>query len=1503
MKNKKVRRMLAVMMAMSLSVSMCAGTALATEPAADTAVEKEAAEEEPTKKADADTSENVDDAEETSSEESAAVKAEEETSSEESAPVKEEEKSDAEETSETADNSIALQADDGQQGADQPGSGDTAPGGDGQTPPEGGEGGPGGPGGPGGQPSVEIDPSVVTDKYGMKGYHALLGSWGSGGDNINDVENGDNDYLYTAGLLVKTEEGKTDYTSASNYGNEDESKNIIDSYETINESEADGVVINDDRSGLNGIIIKDTDYTISNADITMMTDADGKDTCDFSGKGSAIAVYGDSNVKITGSRIHTAGVATMPIFADSGATVTVEKSKLYSDGGTLHGDYMNSPDQATMVAPPWILGIMGSSRTTNLMGNNSTMNVIDSETEAGAWAVLSTDSGQNMVLNVYNTSLKLDNPDESQNLIQEKTNSQGGKSQIYESLDNPYTTNYGSGYGTYAIGNAKETFAGATINVGTYATIFTGGSATYKSLVEGEEYTLTSANGQEEDTVTYTAKEDKNTVINSDTFGFMVHQGENTIAIEQGTEVNSGYATFLVKSGSAQEEVTATIDNAEIENGGVLVQVMDNDDATNGGMMDPDDPANLNGSGMNFKPYHEENAGFRVTEDSGNAGGPGMPGGPGGAPGEMPGGGDPGMGMPGGGSGETESKNDGTVQSFTFTNGDYSGNIYNASGSDNSENGPLKGTTVELKLGEGATLDGAVASTAAVHVTYDGSKQLKANGGDAFETVEEAADFVKEYQNTYFDMTHYFDIGHVANLIDYNGGNDIDVTLENGAVWNVDDTSVINSLTITGASKVVVPEGVTLTVDGMEYTDCTIYADNLVVKEDGNYYVGILGSWSSGGKTVSDNDYAYYATLFVKGDDYETYSNEEGIVAGSYDAGSAVNVEINDSATGHNGIIVVDRDYEIRNTKIIMDTTANGTDTCDFSGKGSAVAVYGNSYVTIKDSYIETKGVAVMPIFADGGATVLVDNSTLISHGGTLHGDYMNSPDQATMVAPPWILGIMGSSRTTNLMGNNSTMHVVDSTTEAGAWAVLSTDSGSNMYLNVYNTSLTLNNADESKNLIQEETNSQGGQSQIYDSVDNPYTTNYGSGYGTYAIGAAVETFAGATMNVGTYGTIFTGGSATYTDIVDGHSYVLESATGETDYTYVADESKNTVINSDTFGFMVHQGENDIVIENGTEVNSGYATFLVKSGSSGETVDATVDSSVLNNGGVLIQVMDNDDATNGGMMAADDPANLNGGGMNFKPYHEENAGFNTAAAENDGSVQNFTFTNGDYSGNIYNASGSDHSVNGALKATTLNVNLGKGATLDGAAASTAAIHVTYDGSEEVKENGGYAYDNAEAAAAILDEQNIYFDMTHYFDIGHVANLVNYNGGNDINMTLTDDAVWNVEATSVVKTLNVSGGAQVVIPEGVTLTVGDQSYTGGIITEAGFTAAQIDQPAGPGTTDPGTAGSDTDGGKGSTTTTSKNAKTGDTNQAALWLIVAAAGAGAVVITRKRRNARS
>lgn len=613
--------------------------------------------------------------------------------------------------------------------------------------------------------------------------------------------------------------------------------------------------------------------------------------------------------------------------------------------------------------------------------------------------------------------------------------------------------------------------------------------------------------------------------------------------------------------------------------------------------------------------------------------------------------------------------------------------------------------------------------------------------------------------------------------------------------------------------------------------------------QNGDYtsLYGLIGSWSSGGNNVDedgnpildqDNDYLYTAAVAVVDGDIDTYTNDSLINSGNFDATSASDIVIDDSESGHNGILLYNvGDYTITNADINLETDADGSDTCDFSGVGSAIMATGDSNVTISDSELTTTGVTTMPIFADDGATVTVQNSTMVSNGGTLYGDYMNSPDQATMVAPPWILGIMGTSRSTNMMGDDTTMNFTDSDASSGAWGVLSTDSGSNMYLNMFNTSITLLNADEtSAAAIQEEKATTGVDSQIYESVDNPYSVNYGSGYGTYVIGNAVEMFAGATVNTGTYGSIFTGGTATFMSITEGETYTLKSATGEDDIDYTATATKNTVINSDTFGFMIHQSENTIDIQAGTEINSGYATFLVKSGSSNETVNATVDGASIANGGVLIQVMDNDDATTGGMMDADDEANLNGSGMNFKTIHAEAAGFNTASAKNDDSEQNFTFTNGEYSGNIYNASGSDNSEFGPLDATTVNVTLGNGAVYSGAAASTAAIHVTYDGSAAAKAQGGYAYtdDNKDD---ILAYQNTSFDITHYFDIGHVANLINYNGGNDINVTLTDDAVWNVTGESLITSLSVSDNATVVVKDGATLTVGDTVYEAGTYSAA------------------------------------------------------------------------
>ncbi len=1197
-----------------------------------------------------------------------------------------------------------------------------------------------------------------------------IGSWSGGGTDASTLA-GD-DYAYDPALYV-TADGVQEQLSTT--------ERITSG--TYNAQGATNVIINDNASGHNGILINNTSYTIKNAQISLITEADGTDTCDFSGKGTAIMAVGQNAVvNIENSKIYTSGVATMPIFVDNGATVTIRNSVLDSQGGTLYQDYMNSPDQTTMVAPPWILGIMGTSRATNMEGNDSTMNVIDSETSAANWAVLSTDSGSNMYLNMYNTSLTLTNADESSTLMQEE----GGE--LGETLDNPYTTNYGAGYGTYVIGDAVETFAGTTVNVGTYAVIFTGGTATFTNLEKGKTYTLKSATGEND--VTYVSGVNANSVVNSDTFGFMFHQEANSLTIENGTVVNSKLATFLLKTGSSNETATITVDNSTLNNGGMLIQIMDNDDATNGGMLSADDPLNTNGGSMNFIPYHAENEGFNTD------------------PATAP---------------DSE-------QNVTLTNGDYSGNVYNASGSDNSDYGPLPGTVLNLTIGEGATLTGAVASTAAIHVTYEGTQALAENGFAAFESEEEAAEFVAEYQNTYYWMNQYYDQGQVANLICDNGANNINVTVTDGAVWTVTGTSVINSLTVGGnGSAVVVPEGVTLTIDGTEYTNCIItyeavYTDKAVfIDPNGD---DAINSWTSGGTTATDNDYLYNAALYIdeSGEVVADYSSSERVV----DNGDGT-YTLEDPVSGHNGIMVVNAEYTISGYTIKMLTDADGTDTCDFSGKGTAIAVYGEkANVTIEDTTIETAGVATMPIFVDSGATVTIRNSVLDSQGGTLYQDYMNSPDQTTMVAPPWILGIMGTSRATNMEGNDSTMNVIDSETSAANWAVLSTDSGSNMYLNMYNTSLTLTNADESSTLMQEE----GGE--LGETLDNPYTTNYGAGYGTYVIGDAVETFAGTTVNVGTYAVIFTGGTATFTNLEKGKTYTLKSATGENDVTYVSGVNANSVVNSDTFGFMFHQEANSLTIENGTVVNSKLATFLLKTGSSNETATITVDNSTLNNGGMLIQIMDNDDATNGGMLSADDPLNTNGGSMNFIPYHAENEGFNTDPATAPDSEQNVTLTNGDYSGNVYNASGSDNSDYGPLPGTVLNLTIGEGATLTGAVASTAAIHVTYEGTQALAENGFAAFESEEEAAEFVAEyQNTYYWMNQYYDQGQVANLICDNGANNINVTVAAGAVWIVTGTSVINSLTLKEGATVVIEDGATLTIDGIEYTadelvGGIV---------------------------------------------------------------------------
>ena len=98
---------------------------------------------------------------------------------------------------------------------------------------------------------------------------------------------------------------------------------------------------------------------------------------------------------------------------------------------------------------------------------------------------------------------------------------------------------------------------------------------------------------------------------------------------------------------------------------------------------------------------------------------------------------------------------------------------------------------------------------------------------DAFDGADETTAFAEQHQNTSFTINEYWSIGQVANMVNDNGGNAVNVTLTGDAVWNVTGTSLIASLTIEGDAQVVVPEGITPTVNGTEYTDCILTADSI----------------------------------------------------------------------------------------------------------------------------------------------------------------------------------------------------------------------------------------------------------------------------------------------------------------------------------------------------------------------------------------------------------------------------------------------------------------------------------------------------------------------------------------------------------------------------------------------------------------------------------------------------------------------------------------------------
>jgi len=484
----------------------------------------------------------------------------------------------------------------------------------------------------------------------------------------------------------------------------------------------------------------------------------------------------------------------------------------------------------------------------------------------------------------------------------------------------------------------------------------------------------------------------------------------------------------------------------------------------------------------------------------------------------------------------------------------------------------------------------------------------------------------------------------------------------------------------------------------------------------------------------------------------------------------------------------------LSNSTIDLLTDGDGTPekTNDFVGLGAAVALFNGTTLTVDNVDIRTKGVAKPAFFTDS-SYILVKNSSFVVEGGELYDGYRNTADISVMVAPPWVLGISGNARGTNLVGEGPVNVFVDNEFTVAGWGVLSSDSGSDGRIGVINSSLSITGD---------------------------------SGYGIYSIGGVDELFAGTRFDVATYALIMTGGTAEFTSYTGGDTY---SFTNQIDdvvrFQDVASEivpegeTINTTVSSQ-FGVMSHNA-GEITINKGTVFDTKNATFLVKNGKNIITVD---DSELNAEDGVLAQMIDNDDDAVGAV-------NDGGSGPFFNTVFTENEGWPLVSGNTGiGEGIDATFTNVNLKGDMYNATGYQYTTQGVTsnaQPKDMSVTLGENAVLEGVITSSRAMHVWMKWIEDASytQGGYYGYmENTEediAAIAALNGrynvitvggkeylQAIEFTIYSYYNLGHVVNEA-YNGSNaTTKVTLENGAEWTVNGTCYLNSLTIDSSSTI-----------------------------------------------------------------------------------------------
>ena len=293
---------------------------------------------------------------------------------------------------------------------------------------------------------------------------------------------------------------------------------------------ASGMTITSNNSLFDGIMINNSDYTVSNVTMT----AKGPGGSDFTGYGAGISITGKSKVEIDNFNFTATGPIRHSIFSGgqlegNSPTVIVKNSFLKTDGsiGSI-------PAGAGMTSVPWTLGIdtYGHVRTQMIAGY---ANVTYQKTTllSDGWGVLSTDG--------VSTPSKY-----------------GDYSVILTTEDSIVDITGTSGYGSYAIGACRNIFNNTIM-----------GNSKYSSTKYGLTYALIVANE-------YSGGEFINGTNVTAQYGVMWHKNQTGVTKVDASTFNTYGANFLVKHCYPVINVSNSKLNSDA---GVIVQLMGSDDA------------------------------------------------------------------------------------------------------------------------------------------------------------------------------------------------------------------------------------------------------------------------------------------------------------------------------------------------------------------------------------------------------------------------------------------------------------------------------------------------------------------------------------------------------------------------------------------------------------------------------------------------------------------------------------------------------------------------------------------------------------------------------------------------------------------------------------------------------------------------------------------------------------------------------------------------------------